>query len=346
MKHTTYHVPQQELTGYSTHVEMNAVSTPLHLLCHKTVPIVTAHGLIDKTFFMNHVPMCSCDVCDKRKQKNLRPLSFFSPTHTTRQQGMRILVMDTEASGAKAEQHPNVTDTEKWPYMTEWAWLVYDVDSRQIVKTESSHIHFPNRSPSTSPTHTPSNSLAPSHLEEFEYVMKSFIQDYKQCHFVVGHNIDHDKKMIQVECFRRGLSVNHVWAKNKQCKPFCTKLASIDLCGLKWTPNTTHSPHQPHQPIVSFKKYPKLSELHHVLFGEFNKEIPLNHLHEALYDTLVCFRCFHVLAFQEDPFRYASVIHNPHQSPFSKYSLFSKWNRLYGTKYMTDIQQALDMTIE
>ena len=45
------------------------------------------------------------------------------------------------------------------------------------------------------------------------------------------------------------------------------------------------------------KKYPKLKELHKLLFHE---ELNEDSLHDALADTLVCLRCFYKMVMNDD----------------------------------------------
>jgi hypothetical protein len=66
---------------------------------------------------------------------------------------------------------------------------------------------------------------------------------------------------------------------------YCTMQESVDLCAIQIV----------NRKGESFKKFPKLIELHEKLFSMSPKN-----LHNSLNDVLVCLRCFYKLKFQED----------------------------------------------
>jgi hypothetical protein len=133
------------------------------------------------------------------------------------------------------------------------------------------------------------------------------------------HNIDFDKTMIMIETernaslfggstscslpemrclFTPGLNEKH------GIELYCTMMATIDLCGImvdrKPRPesppivvveNIATSPEQSPPVILKkpsqYKKYPRLSELHNVLFGN----VP-DGLHNSMTDVFACLHCF------------------------------------------------------
>lgn len=156
-------------------------------------------------------------------------------------------------------------------------------------------------------------------------VLESFYAAYLKCNMVVAHNLDFDQRMIGIEIARNAESLaisltavcplysmqalfTHEFNELHCVDLYCTMMASIDLCGLRHAtpapvlptspsltnvfenPDTIASPIPPPKPKQWFSqrpKFPRLSELHQILFGS----IPDN-LHNSLIDVMVCLRCF------------------------------------------------------
>jgi len=114
-------------------------------------------------------------------------------------------------------------------------------------------------------------------------VLDTFMRDVSSCTGIIGHNIEFDKKMIEVECIRNKCKRLSSYRKIT----YCTMKMGINVCNiLKENPYTGKL-----QP-----KYPKLVELHKTLFDT----VPKN-LHNSLIDVIVCFRCFHAIIYNVDP---------------------------------------------
>lgn len=156
-------------------------------------------------------------------------------------------------------------------------------------------------------------------------VLELFYTTYLKCDMVVAHNLDFDQKLIGIEIARNieslatsPTAVCPMYSMKALFTPefnelhcvdlYCTMMATIDLCGL---PHATPAPILPPSPSLTnvFEnpdtiappllppkpkqwasqrpKFPRLSELHQVLFGN----VPEN-LHNSLIDVFVCLRCF------------------------------------------------------
>ena len=46
---------------------------------------------------------------------------------------MKVLVFDTETTGLPTEKNASIMDTEKWPYILQLSYVVYDTDEHLIL---------------------------------------------------------------------------------------------------------------------------------------------------------------------------------------------------------------------
>lgn len=223
---------------------------------------------------------------------------------------MRILVFDTETTGLPPK-NTSVTDSLAWPFVVQWSWLVYDTNEKRIVTTSDYIIKLTGNEkiPAESTAiHGITNDMMRTKGRLFKQVLTEFISDYEMCDYLVAHNLEFDKKMIQVECFRHHLPVSYAWGRRK-VKEYCTMKRTRTYCGIKAT-NRRDEP---------YIRYPKLSELHDVLLDSHQ----LKSLHDSMVDVIVCFRCFVIYHFEYDPFSSSSVV----------YSLFNEIKNIYGVPY-------------
>jgi hypothetical protein len=112
---------------------------------------------------------------------------------------------------------------------------------------------------------------------------------------IIGHNIDFDIKMINIEITRNIESlhlypnIQHIFNPLRMVKfgikTDCTMRMTIEACSLYRTTKKNHT----------YKKYPKLAETYFHLF----QKVPDN-LHNSMVDTLVCLRCYLKIKFDID----------------------------------------------
>jgi DNA polymerase III epsilon subunit-like protein len=98
------------------------------------------------------------------------------------------------------------------------------------------------------------------------------MHDFIQCDYVVGHNVDFDKKMIldelkRLSCFKDFQTIL------KSDAFACTMFQSWAYC----------------HHISSSTKYPTLSEAYNYFVGD---KIYSVNLHNALYDVIMCLQIF------------------------------------------------------
>lgn len=178
------------------------------------------------------------------------------------------LFFDTETTGLPRNWKAPLTDLDNWPRMVQIAWILSDTKGNRIesddfiIKPENYKIPI-----DASRIHGITTERAIKEGEELEKVLIIFNKLVGQADFIVAHNISFDEKILGAELLRKGIRSDF----GKKIK-LCTMQASTDYCRL---------------PGPYGYKWPKLSELHIILFGEdFDKA------HEASIDINATERCF------------------------------------------------------
>lgn len=200
---------------------------------------------------------------------------------------MIVLVFDVETTGLPEDRHADIKDSRRWPYVVQLSWLLFDLQHKKILSCDDHIIRLPQgkRIPAESTAiHGITNEKMVAEGEEIAPLLTRLSRDLAQCTYIVAHNIDFDKTMIRAETWRNGHS--DMFAESRKVE-FCTMKYGEPLCGLTRVSKRSGR---------TISKFPRLSELHHKLFGQ----IPGN-LHNSLVDVLVCFRCFCKMTFNADP---------------------------------------------
>jgi DNA polymerase III epsilon subunit-like protein len=191
-----------------------------------------------------------------------------------------------------------------WSHIVQLSYIVYDTEAPETTKLFNTYIHLPPTVQIAAgascitkvykdkqdalekgilcPEETPGiillNTLPPESFMTISEALDEFMADFEKCEYIVGHNVDFDKKMILAECKR----LHNTCAFEKILKKegfSCTLMRTIDLCNLETKTATGRK----------YKKFPKLSESYKTLFGHE----PLGEsLHNALIDVVVCLRIF------------------------------------------------------
>jgi len=200
---------------------------------------------------------------------------------------MKILIFDTETTGLPKRRNANPEETYLFPYVVQLSWMVFNTGNNKLEKLKDKIIRLPKNiriPPSATEIHGITQERMMMEGEPMDKVLDDFMRDVSSCTYLVAHNIEFDKTMIDVECFR------HKFRKKlSECRKmeYCTMKKGIKICNImKINPYTKKK-----EP-----KWPKLIELHKVLFNTDPKN-----LHNALIDILVCFRCFYKMVYDFDP---------------------------------------------
>ena len=187
---------------------------------------------------------------------------------------MKILVFDTETTGLPIEKNPSIYQTNKWPYILQLSYVVYDLSLNKIIKQNDKYIKINDNvdiSIESQNVHKITREIC-NKGDLINKVLHEFKKDMNECDLLVGHNVSFDKRMIIVEGIRNKINMN--------LKPtYCTMKNAVDICKIERIGENNEL----------YYKFPTLNELHKQLF---NKELNNFKLHNALIDVIVCLKCY------------------------------------------------------
>lgn len=180
---------------------------------------------------------------------------------------MKILFFDTETTGLPKNWKAPVEQLGNWPRLVQIAWQVYN--SNGDLLEEHDYVIKPVGFiiPSeASAVHKITTDKALESGEDLLTVLNIFSSSVKGCVLLVAHNYSYDYNIMGSELLRNGLE-NSL----KEKEHICTMIASTEFCKI---------------PGPYGYKWPKLEELHDILFSEsFNA-------HDALDDIKATAKCF------------------------------------------------------
>lgn len=178
------------------------------------------------------------------------------------------LFFDTETTGTPLNYKAPSSDTRNWPRLVQLGWILMTENGEKISK--GNYIIKPDGftiPAEATKIHRITTKMALELGYDLSYVIDKFLQDFNKAKYIVGHNIDFDKKIIGAELIR--LSKPDIM-NSKQA--FCTMKSSTDFCKI---------------PGYYGYKYPKLQELYHKLFGRDYEDA-----HDAASDIEATQQCF------------------------------------------------------
>ena len=182
----------------------------------------------------------------------------------------RYLFFDTETSGLPLSFKAPASDTSNWPRLVQLSWIIQDENGNPlsqedyIIKPEGFTIPI-----SASSIHGITTERALQEGTELDAVLQKFINEANKADIIVGHNVEFDLKVVGCECFRK-YGENKVHAE----RFIDTMKESTNFCAL---PSNGYSDY----------KYPKLQELHQILFGEGFEDA-----HNSNADVEATAKCF------------------------------------------------------
>jgi DNA polymerase III epsilon subunit-like protein len=175
---------------------------------------------------------------------------------------------DTETTGVPLNYKAPSSDTNNWPRLVQLAWILTDEEGNRIhtgnliVKPEDFIIPT-----DATRVHGITTQRAKEEGVPLAEVIEQFNADLDVANYIVGHNVDFDKKIVGAEMIRLGMK-DIMDSK----KSYCTMQSSIDFCKI---------------PGKYGYKYPKLQELYKKLFGS-----EFDNAHDALSDIEATEKCF------------------------------------------------------
>ncbi len=178
------------------------------------------------------------------------------------------LIFDTETTGLPRNFAAPITDLDNWPRLVQLAWQLHDHTGKllssgnYIVKPEGFTIPF-----NAEKIHGISTKRAQEEGVELEFVLHEFRKDIDNAHFLIGHNVSFDEKIMGAEYLRKKIS-SAILDKPK----IDTKDDGTDFCKIEGSRGY---------------KWPTLTELHWKLFGK-----GFDDAHDAAADVEATARAF------------------------------------------------------
>ena len=215
----------------------------------------------------------------------------------------RVLFFDTETTGLIPKKKGRYVESvsNDSPHIVQLSYAIYDLNKREIVEKYDTYVkideHVEMSEGAFSVTGITKEICVERGVSIIEAIRK-FHDAYITCNIVAAHNMEFDKKMINIEIERNRhiftdvapqcfTVFNNIYEKQHIIENYCTMENGTELCGID----------MPYQKFMKYKngksvikyKFPKLTELYTKLFtGD-----PLPHnLHNSMVDVLIGLRCY------------------------------------------------------
>lgn len=185
---------------------------------------------------------------------------------------MKYLFFDTETTGVPRNYKAPITDTDNWPRLVQLGAILADEEG--TVLDAINLVVYPDGfsiPKEASDVHGITTERAREIGQPLLDVLAQYCELLQQADVVVGHNISFDIHIVGAELYRQGMNTLQLMGK----KSVCTMQSSIQYCNIpgKYGP-----------------KWPKLIELHEVLFG-----CGFDGAHDAMADIRATKDCFYEL---------------------------------------------------
>lgn len=192
---------------------------------------------------------------------------------------MKLLVFDTETTGLPKSRNKIGEWWIDYPNIIQLSWVLYDSELDKMISYGDDIIKLKDgkKIPEDSiKIHKITNDEMNEKGIPILEALVNFNIAIECCDIIIAHNLEFDKNMIISEMLRNDIiPVFNIYNKEE----YCTMKTNIEFCKIKRFSKYGKE----------YYKYPKLEELHSLLFKEENK--PKN-LHNALNDVIICLRCY------------------------------------------------------
>ena len=178
------------------------------------------------------------------------------------------LIFDTETTGLPRDYSAPITQLDNWPRLVQLAWQLHDhmgalqSSGNYIIRPEGFTIPF-----NSEQIHGISTERALREGVDLKEVLVIFRNDIDRAHFLVGHNVSFDERVMGAEYLRNKIP-SAIMDKAK----IDTKDEGTQFCAI---------------PGPRGFKWPSLGELHHALFNK-----GFDDAHDAAADVEATTRCF------------------------------------------------------
>lgn len=181
---------------------------------------------------------------------------------------MKFLLFDTETNGLPKDYKASYTEVDNWPRVIQLAWILADENAQVL------HEHACLIKPDGWTVPAEKFWIDNGHSTErnqaegvpMDSVLDLFMEVKHQADVLVAHNLNFDHRIVWAEIIRSGREPRHGMHK------ICTMQKSTSYCKI---------------PAKRGYKWPKLEELHQVLFNR-----GFEGAHDALADIRATKDCF------------------------------------------------------
>ena len=121
---------------------------------------------------------------------------------------MKILVFDTETTGLPQGRKPSIRDTEKWPYILQFSFLLYDTLTAEILDIMNEFIYiedYVDISEKSIEIHKITREICKDKGIHISEALNKFNSALLKCDLVIAHNIEFDKNVVLVESLRNDI---------------------------------------------------------------------------------------------------------------------------------------------
>ena len=191
---------------------------------------------------------------------------------------MKVLVFDTETTGLPKSRTKSGKLWIDYPNIIQLSWVLYDTVINKMVSFGDDIIQLGNGKTIPEDSiriHKITNENMRENGINIKEGLINFNIAIECCDSIIAHNLEFDKNMIISEMLRNDIiPVFDIYKKPE----YCTMQNNIDFCKIE----------RKSKYGKTYFKYPKLEELHSILFqGQSPKD-----LHNALNDVIICLRCY------------------------------------------------------
>lgn len=201
-----------------------------------------------------------------------------------------VLVFDTETSGLWPRNTDITQKNASYPYIVQLSFIIFDFKENTVVKSYNTYIKDLKNVDFNGDAFRVTG-ITKEQCDNGVSIVEAineFHKYYLQVKHVVAHNLNFDKKMIQLEVIRNFeamnmKSINDPWILFNDTfndlwgiQQHCTMEKGKHICNIMIKGK-----------YGDFKKNPKLIELYQKLFNE----TPTN-LHDSIVDCMVCLKCY------------------------------------------------------
>lgn len=187
-----------------------------------------------------------------------------------------FLFFDTETTGVPKDYKAPVTEVDNWPRVTQFAFAVYNAEGDLLTSAQSLVKPDGWEVPKEQffIDHNMSTERCQEHGVPMQHLLSPFVAVINDCEYMIAHNISFDYKVLGAEMIR------YNFTSEKKLTKICTMIKSTSFCRL---PSSRGG-----------FKWPKLEELHEVLFGHKPEGA-----HDAMNDVMTTAKCFFELLKRE-----------------------------------------------